>query len=785
VNALEGLTVLDLTTGIAGPMGVLQLAEHGADVIKVEPPGGSRNRSSPEHRVWDRSRRSVVLDLKDPAGREAFGDLAERADVLVESFRPGAMEVMGLDYESLAPSCPQLVYCSVPAYPSSSRHAHRPGWDALVQARVGLQYEQPGWREGPIFLQNQLPSMATAYLVPIGILAALSAREETRRGQHVETTLMQGAMALTTMLWIHAERNKAGIHEVMAKSYPPGVHQRSVFEVADGWVHTSASRNATTSIADVLGLPPEKDPNLIYMLAMSDDPDAKTALLELQKEVAVAYGSQQRDDFVDRLHSHGLGGEAIVSMDEVLDHQQLHATGSVVEIDDPEVGKTTQLGVTVRLTGTPGRARGPRPALGAHTDEVLADLKARAPLAASQGSGQALDGPLSDVRVLDFGRAFAGPFACMVLAGLGADVIKVTAPGVPGMGGGPDLGCNQGKRSIAVDLKTPQGLEIAHEIVRRSDVLHHNMVKGVGERLGIDYQTLSAIKPDIITCNTFMYGPEGPLSDLGGLDPLAQAAAGLEYEAGPVHEGNPPLWYRFGHGDTANALASVMGVLMALNHRKRTGEGQSVWATLLHATAQWSSGVYRIGEQASPYARLDKEQAGLSALYRLYEAQGGWIQIAAVDPHHWPALCQALGRGDLVDDGRFSNHEGREANRSELQQELQIAFRAQTPLQWRRALDAAGVPAEVPVDTQDGETILFDEENLANGLVAETDSLVHGRLRQVGQLVTFGDTGGRVKLAPPVEGQHTVEIVRWLGHDEGTIGRYLEEGIIFAPVGAQ
>ena len=111
------------------------------------------------------------------------------------------------------------------------------------------------------------------------------------------------------------------------------------------------------------------------------------------------------------------------------------------------------------------------------------------------------------------------------------------------------------------------------------------MTKGVAERLGIDYATLRTIRHDIIYCNTYMYGPEGPLSDLGGLDPLAQAAAGLEYEAGPTHLGATPLWYRFGHGDTANVLLSVVGVLTALYHRKRTDAGQPVWSSLLHATS--------------------------------------------------------------------------------------------------------------------------------------------------------------------------------------------------------
>src|SRR6202034_1857986 len=198
MGALDGVKVLDLTWGIAGPLGVMLLAEHGADVVKVEPPGGGPYRDDPQLRVWDRGRRSIELDLQSARGREQLIQLAAKADVLVEAFRPGAMAALGLDYPSLEGRCPRLVYVSVPAYPAASRHAGREGWDALVQARMGLQWEQPGWRPGPIFLQNASPSMAAAYLVTAGALAALSARQATGRGQHVETSIFQGGLALTT-----------------------------------------------------------------------------------------------------------------------------------------------------------------------------------------------------------------------------------------------------------------------------------------------------------------------------------------------------------------------------------------------------------------------------------------------------------------------------------------------------------------------------------------------------------------------------------------------------------
>lgn len=373
-GALDGVRILDLSWGVAGPLGVLLLAEQGADVIKVEPPGGDPFRAYSGYAVWNRSRRSVTVDLKQPDGVEALLRLAETADVLVETFRPGVTDRLGIGYEAVHARNPRLVYTSCPAYPEGHRYARRPGYDALVQASSGQQWEQPGWRLGPIFLHMPMPSMGAMFLIPSGILAALIARETTGRGQRVRTSLFQGALLYTTQIWTHVEHASAPFYATMAKTYPPGVHQEMIFEVADGWVHTSIMSGLAPvkSQDEILGLPNASDPMRYLMLSEEE----RAALTPLRR---AAYKARHRDELVEEFRANNHAIEPIVTMEETLGatgqpNEQLAANGMIATVEDPALGTTTQIGVPIHLASTPGAIRGPQPAPGAHNAEIFGEL---------------------------------------------------------------------------------------------------------------------------------------------------------------------------------------------------------------------------------------------------------------------------------------------------------------------------------------------------------------------------------------------------------------------------
>jgi crotonobetainyl-CoA:carnitine CoA-transferase CaiB-like acyl-CoA transferase len=361
-GALEGLRIVDLTTGLAGPIATMMLSDHGADVVKVEPPGGDPQRGYVGSVVTNRGKRSAVLDLDVAADRDRLLALVDSADVLVESFAPGHLAERGLDYGTVAPERPSLVYCSLTGYPRTTDAADRPAIDLLVQARSGMQYEQPGFRDGPIFLHAPLPSIAASYLTMEGIVAALYAREVTGRGQWVETSLYQGVLAFTTQLWQDAEHRVEPWFEIGFEPRP------NIYECADGlWVHSmhfAGGRGKDRSVIwEILGLdPPDLEWSPIASQAFDD-------------QVREAMGRLKRQDLLDQFWAHEIPIAPVRHAHEALEDEQVVNNGMSVVVDDPVHGPVRQAGISFRLHAVPTpKVQGPQPFIGQHTDEVLGSV---------------------------------------------------------------------------------------------------------------------------------------------------------------------------------------------------------------------------------------------------------------------------------------------------------------------------------------------------------------------------------------------------------------------------
>lgn len=382
--ALDGIRVLDLTQVMAGPFCTMQLGDMGADVIKVEPPvtgdlsrsmGGATLRMTGDDNApflaLNRNKRSVTLDLKDPDDRARFLALAQRADVLVENFRPGVMLRLGLDYPTLAALNPRLVYASISGFGQDGPYADRPGFDLIAQAMSGIMSVtgEPGGE--PVKCGVPLTDLAAGLYATNGILAALLSRERTGHGQYLETSLFGAALALS--VWESTEYWATGV----APSAMGSAHRLNapyqVLPTRDGHVALAALTDAQWR---TLCLVLERG-------TLADDPRFATNAQRMAHRVALvgeladALRHHDTNDWVERLLAAGVPAGPILDYAQVFADPHTAARGMVQVMQHPVEGEVQSLGFAVHMDGTPLRIRRPPPLLGEHTAEVLAELDER------------------------------------------------------------------------------------------------------------------------------------------------------------------------------------------------------------------------------------------------------------------------------------------------------------------------------------------------------------------------------------------------------------------------
>ncbi len=748
-----GVEVVELTTGIAGPMTGMLLADQGARVTRVERPGGDPFAAQPSWRVWNRGKRSVALDLARPEHRDAFLAMIDTADVFLESCAPGATARLGIDPATLLARNPALVYCSITAYGSANEHADRPGYEALVAARTGRQWAQRGGilspaeldlpavpvpdgaeqaarDDGPIFSASPWMSLNGFYHASLGVAAALLVQQRTGRGQHVAASMLDRAGT-------GSSRNLPGPPSWMTMKGAP----KGLFECADGrWVHHWALKPLTVlQAAEHASLddapPPDyasrrSDPNRIGM-----EPEAIIELFHwfpLLQEAFLRFPAEAWARWGARVLE---GVQVVRSPEEALLDPALVVDGCVVEVDDPELGPIRHLGLLTDFSASPGRVQGPSPRPGGDASDP-APARERADAAVPHH-------PLAGVVVLDLGLALAGPFASSVLSDLGADVIKVNAPwdqwwldtAIGQM-------ANRGKRSVCLDLQTPEGLAALHRMVAQADVVTHNMRWGVAERLGVGYEDLRAVNPRIVYCQSRGFDRVRSAQNLPGTDQMGSALGGQEWEDGGCGRGGRPV-FGTSMGDLGNGYLLAIGAVQALYHRDRTGEGQAIGTSILNSCLATCMATYVQADGSAPdRPRLDAQQLGFHARYRLYETADGWLCIAAVSPRHVEGLAGALGCA-LPDD------------EPALAALLEERFAQHSAAEWLDVLDAHGVPAEVSSPTFTRR----DEHEPVLGF-SRTPSLVAGPAPRVGEhtaeiLAQFGFTADEIEPFLTFSGSRT------------------------------
>jgi crotonobetainyl-CoA:carnitine CoA-transferase CaiB-like acyl-CoA transferase len=395
-----------------------------------------------------------------------------------------------------------------------------------------------------------------------------------------------------------------------------------------------------------------------------------------------------------------------------------------------------------------------------------------------------MSAPLEGLRVVEIGVAMAGPFCAMMLADYGAEVVKVERVGV-----GDDsrswppyfhdsLGyyfasANRNKRSVALDLKSAEGVEVARRLIARADIVVDNYRIGALERAGLSYESLARENPRLIYCSISGFGATGPRCEEPANDLFMQAySGGMSITGEP---GGGPVKMGLSVGDLGAGMMGAMGILMALEARHRTGRGQRVDTSLLegqvamlsyHLTRYFSS-----GEVPGPSGA----GALTSPTYRAYKAADDRIIISAFNERMWRDLCGVLERPEWIEDPRFVDARRRVENRAVMIEMISEVMAPHPVAYWERRLKAAGVPCS-PINKVD--RVVEEEQVRAREMVAQLELPGLGPMRMAGLPIKFSETPGRIELHPPRLGQHTAEVLRGIGYAEEAIEAMASRGVV-------
>ncbi len=394
-------------------------------------------------------------------------------------------------------------------------------------------------------------------------------------------------------------------------------------------------------------------------------------------------------------------------------------------------------------------------------------------------------GPLKDLKVIELAHIMAGPTCGMMLADMGADVIKVEKvpdgddarrmiPPQIAAESAAFMMMNRNKRGIAINLKTTAGRDVLRRLIKDADVLIENYRKGTMEKLGLGYDTLRELNPGLIYCEISGFGRTGPYAEHGGFDLIAQGMSGLMSITGEG-PGRAPVKCGAPMTDITAGILGAMGVLGAYIHRLRTGDGQCVDTSLFEAGivhTYWQSAI-AFATGAAPAAMGSAHP--LNAPYQAFETRDGWITVGAANQNNWLKLLAALNADTLEDDPRFSSNDARMANLEALQQALAKIFRTRSSDDWLDRLQHAGVPAGPILDVIQ---MHHDPQTVAREMVQTVDHRRAGSVHTLGHPVRYSHTPAELQRGAPVYGEHTRAILDEHGYSRGQVQQLIDDGVV-------
>ena len=794
---LQGYRALDLT-GLSGQLCGRMLGDLGMEVIKIEPPGGDPVRNlapfiksadgkslSTAFAHLNAGKASKVVDLTNEAGKAAFRELVKSADVVIESFQPGELDAKGLGYKDLAAINPAIVMASITGFGQTGPKKNFACNDLVALAESGFLYIA-----GDPSLPPCRPPETQAYyfaslFATAGLLAALYRRERTGQGDHVDSSMQETLATQEHIIRLWANEQQIAKR---AGSQHGSVAPAKIFSCRDGYVYLYVTRQHWKLFLSIWTDHP----------AVFDAPDWLNNLYrrahvdELNPALEAYLGKFTMAEITELLQAKGIPCVPVNTPMGFANDEQVRGRGFMAPVQHAGFGGTTQPAMPFVIDGA-------RPSVGSvplldswrATSSIspVAGEKREGADTRSSSAQSGGNGPLEGMRIVSFDHVLAGPYGTTILAELGADVVKVESSkgGMDpfrffGTGEDPNLSprfleFNRNKRSFTVNLKHPKGQGVLHDLVAKADAVLDNYSVDVVERIGLGYEQLCRVKPDIVNLRMPGLGTTGPKRHFSTVGVNITSFTGLTYMWNHPGVTNPPIGSQTVFPDYVSGTLCAIIIISGVLHRDRQKKGAFIDLAQSEATA------FMIGANLMEAAStgINPEPVGnassAAAPHDCYPCNGDdrWCVIAAENEEQWAALAKIVGP-ELAADPRFKTIDNRLQNRAELSAAIARWTAGQDASVIRDRLQQAGVPCGV---VQTGEDLCNDPQLKARGFIVAVENARLGRVVLPNFPLQFANAKLTRRWEFPVLGRDTEAVLRdVVGYDEATIAAHKADGVL-------